>query len=284
MIKLEELFPQGQFINLPALAESLGQRNNKFKIVDLYQGGMGGCVRIEAENRKHFALKVILPNKQVNENSLARYLNELEKWRTFSMCDGVLEAMSITVVNELPAVISPWMEKGDLYCLMKTKERTVFYNSIYRIAKTLEWVYSNFRSIHRDLKPSNILVGHDFRPYIADWGLVKTISKTSHNSDSNACHPSTLYKTEEGAFLGTVVYASPEQLRGEENIDFRSDIFSLGIIMYEWETGSRPFDALTIEDTINNIIHVSIIGKTKSAIWQNEKYIFEISSISSALV
>lgn len=256
MIKLEELFPQGQFINLPALAESLGQRNNKFKIVDLYQGGMGGCVRIEAENRKHFALKVILPNKQVNENSLARYLNELEKWRTFSMCDGVLEAMSITVVNELPAVISPWMEKGDLYCLMKTKERTVFYNSIYRIAKTLEWVYSNFRSIHRDLKPSNILVGHDFRPYIADWGLVKTISKTSHNSDSNACHPSTLYKTEEGAFLGTVVYASPEQLRGEENIDFRSDIFSLGIIMYEWETGSRPFDALTIEDTINNIIHV----------------------------
>lgn len=256
MIKLEELFPQGHFINLPALAESLGQRNNKFKVVDLYKGGMGGCIRIEAENRMHFALKVILPNKQGNEESLARYMNELKKWRSFSMCDGVLDAMFITVVNELPVVISPWMENGDLSCLMKIKERTVFYNSIFRIAKTLEWVYDNFKSIHRDLKPSNILIGRDFRPYIADWGLVKTISKTTHNSDSNAYYPSSLYKTEDGAFLGTVVYASPEQLRGEEDIDFRSDIFSLGIIMYEWETGMRPFDALTIEDTIHNIIHV----------------------------
>ncbi len=256
MMSLDELFPKGTFINLPTLAETLGQRNNRFLIIDLLKGGMGGCLQIEAENKQQYALKVILPEKQTDKRSIARYLNELKKWKTFSMCDGVLEAMSITVVNELPAIISPWMERGDLSSLMKIKERTVFYNSIYRIAKTLEWVYDNFKSIHRDLKPSNILVDKDFKPYIADWGLVKSCCDSASCTSSKISHPTSLFTTEEGVFLGTVVYASPEQLRGEKDIDFRSDLFSLGIIMYEWETGVRPFDALTIEDTIYNIIHV----------------------------
>ena len=256
MMSLDELFPKGTFINLPTLAETLCQRNNRFLIIDLLKGGMGGCLQIEAENKQQYALKVILPEKQTDKRSIARYLNELKKWETFSMCDGVLEAMSITVVNELPAIISPWMERGDLSSLMKIKERTVFYNSIYRIAKTLEWVYDNFKSIHRDLKPSNILVDKDFKPYIADWGLVKSCCDSASCTSSKISHPTSLFTTEEGVFLGTVVYASPEQLRGEKDIDFRSDLFSLGIIMYEWETGVRPFDALTIEDTIHNIIHV----------------------------
>lgn len=255
-MKLEELFPKGHFINLPTFAESLGQQNNQFRVVDIYKGGMGGCIQIEAENKKHFALKVILPEKQCDEEDIARYLNELKKWRSFSMCDGVLNAMFIATVNELPVIISPWMENGDLSCLMKIKERTVFYNSIYRIAKTLEWVYQKFKCIHRDLKPSNILIDKNFKPYLADWGLVKSIYKSDSQVNSNMFSPSSFYKTEAGVFMGTVVYASPEQLRGERDIDFRSDLFSLGIIMYEWETGLRPFDAITIEDTINNIIHV----------------------------
>lgn len=255
-MNLEELFHKGHFINLPTLAETLGQQNNQFRVIELYKGGMGGCIRIEAENRKHYALKVILPEKQCDEESLARYMNELRKWRSFSMCDGVLDAMLITTMNELPIIISPWMEHGDLSYLMRTKERTVFYNSIYRIAKTLDWVYETFKSIHRDLKPSNILIDEDFKPYVADWGLVKSIYTSGSSPSSNMHNPSSLYTTEEGAFLGTVVYASPEQLRGDKDIDFRSDLFSLGIIMYEWETGHRPFDAYTIEDTINNIIHV----------------------------
>lgn len=110
MMSLDELFPKGTFINLPTLAETLGQRNNRFLIIDLLKGGMGGCLQIEAENKQQYALKVILPEKQTDKRSIARYLNELKKWKTFSMCDGVLEAMSITVVNELPAIISPWME------------------------------------------------------------------------------------------------------------------------------------------------------------------------------
>lgn len=83
--------------------------------------------------------------------------------------------------------------------------------------------------------------------------MVKSISSPISNSVSPN-NPSSIFKTEEGVFLGTVVYASPEQIRGEK-IDFRSDLFSLGIIMYEWETGKRPFDAFTIEDTLHNIIH-----------------------------
>lgn len=119
MTPLEELFPKGHFLTLPLLAQTIGQRNNKFKIIELYKGGMGGCIRIEADNKNHFALKVILPEKQSNEGSLTRYMNELKKWRSFSMCDGVLEAILITTVNDLPVIVSPWMERGDLYSLMK---------------------------------------------------------------------------------------------------------------------------------------------------------------------
>lgn len=255
-MNLEELYSKGDFITIPALAETLGQRNNQFRIIDLFKGGMGGCLQLEAENKQHYALKVILPEKQTDKESISRYYDELRKWRTFSMCDGVLDAIMITKVNELPAIVSPWMKKGDLESLMKIKERTVFFNSIYRIAETLEWVYDNFKSIHRDLKPSNILVDTDYKPYIADWGLVKVCDESASSMSSNISAPSSFHSTEEGVFLGTVVYASPEQLRGEKHLDFRSDIFSLGIIMYEWETGVRPFDAVTLEDTINNIIHV----------------------------
>lgn len=252
-MKLEELFPIGSFINIPNFAESLGMKTNSFRIESILCGGMGGCIKIVSEQGRSFAMKVLLPEALENKESVARYYNELKKWRTFSMCSGVLEAMMVIIYNELPCIISPWMENGDLYSLMKIKERTVFYNSIYRIAQTLDWVYSNFNAIHRDLKPSNILIGSDYLPYIADWGLVKTIGNNEIYSKGNSPIRAD-FKTHTGGFVGTIPYSSPEQLLGNHDIDFRSDIFSLGIIMYEWETGKRPFDAPSVNETITNII------------------------------
>src|SRR5262245_24779072 len=88
--------------------------------------------------------------------------------------------------------------------------------------------------VHRDLKPGNVLLRSDGQVKILDFGLAKL-----HQSESLAEQP-TQALTGEGKIVGTVAYMSPEQAEGR-TVDHRSDIFSLGIILYELATGQRPF-------------------------------------------
>jgi serine/threonine protein kinase len=94
--------------------------------------------------------------------------------------------------------------------------------------------------IHRDLKPSNILVAvHDGRPVpkVIDFGVAKALTKQL------ADHT---LQTEQGQLLGTPEYMSPEQAGGETGIDTRSDIYSLGVVLYELLAGAMPFDAQSL--------------------------------------
>ncbi len=87
--------------------------------------------------------------------------------------------------------------------------------------------------IHRDLKPANILVDPEGRPKVIDFGLART-------EDDQLVTRS--FETETGAIVGTLPYMSPEQLGGGEQVDTRSDIYALGVILYELLTGHRPHE------------------------------------------
>lgn len=105
--------------------------------------------------------------------------------------------------------------------------------------------------VHRDIKPENVIVRPDSYVKVLDFGLVKLTERVSLDQKSN---PSDPHRTNPGTVLGTVAYMSPEQASGME-VDHRSDLFSLGVLMYELLTGVVPFKGVNTASILDAIIH-----------------------------
>lgn len=116
--------------------------------------------------------------------------------------------------------------------------------------------------VHRDLKPANVMITREGRVKVLDFGLAKF---EAPNSDSNVTDMPTASRVEltrEGTVFGTVAYMSPEQARGEK-IDARSDVFSLGVVLYQMLTGERPFRGTSAVDMISSILRDQPVAITE---------------------
>lgn len=120
------------------------------------------------------------------------------------------------------------------------------FSLMIKICKAMAFAHKH-QIIHRDLKPANILLTPDGEPKIADFGIAKLESSTM---------------TKTGVILGTPSYMSPEQVTGQ-TIDNRSDIFSLGIILYELVTGKRPFTGDNPTTIMYQIVHSEPVQPAK---------------------
>ncbi|HMS40078.1 MAG TPA: protein kinase, partial [Pyrinomonadaceae bacterium] len=108
--------------------------------------------------------------------------------------------------------------------------------------------------IHRDIKPENIMILPDGYVKVLDFGLAKLTDTGGETVIGDDQPTNTLIETRSGMILGTVSYMSPEQLRGRD-VDTRTDIWSLGVCLYEMISARRPFDGESISDVIASVIN-----------------------------
>jgi serine/threonine protein kinase/Tfp pilus assembly protein PilF len=106
--------------------------------------------------------------------------------------------------------------------------------------------------VHRDIKPENIMIRRDGYVKVLDFGLAKLLERKPATPDPEA--PTLALKTDPGKVMGTVNYMSPEQARGHD-VDGRSDLFSLGVLLYEMIAGRLPFTGPSSSDVISAILH-----------------------------
>lgn len=225
------------------MSSQIPQQIGPYKVLEeLGRGSMGVVYKGIHEESRHFVAIKFFKLVDHSPQSIAaqqRFFREAESMRRVRH-ENVVHIYESGRLGYLSYLIIEYIDGPDLRRILKTESRIDVprvKDWIQQLANGLEAIHVQ-GFVHRDLKPANIMIQNG-RVKIADFGLVRD----DQGMDLTATN----------AMVGTPAYMSPEQIRGEKDIDGRSDLFSLGILVHELLSGRNPFEAINIPDTARAI-------------------------------
>src|SRR6266516_3889697 len=254
------------FIEVPAFeiapelatTDSAGPLDEKFIAHDRIEsligiGGMGEVylARDEGLGRKA-ALKFLPHSLTRDETQLSRFKNEA---RTASALNhpNILTVYEIGAEGNVQFIATEFIEGVTLRAALAS-ERMSAHRALeiaVQVASALAAAH-DAGVVHRDIKPENIMLRPDGYAKVLDFGIAK-LTEQRLASDNHTVETTAVLQTRPGLVLGTAHYMSPEQARGQK-VDARSDIWSLGVVLYEMVAGIPPFPGETPSDCIASIL------------------------------
>src|ERR1035438_8704747 len=230
---------------------SSGDKIGQYEILaTIGAGGMGEVYRAkDLRLGREVAVKVLPAGMAHNDDRLARFQREARAVAALNHPHIV----TIFSVEEAGGVHFLTMELVDGQPLDRLiPESGLPIGQIVEIASALAdaLVAAHEKGIvHRDLKPANVMVTHDGRVKVLDFGLAKEVGEAVPDDATRT----SLGNTQAGVVMGTPAYMSPEQISGRP-LDYRTDIFSLGVMLHEMATGKRPFAGNSSAELISAIL------------------------------
>jgi len=230
-----------------------GLRISHYRILRrLGSGGMGEVYAAEDERlRRDVAIKFISAGKAVDESSRRRFEREAQAASALNH-PNICTIFEVSEHEGRPFLVMELLDGQDLrqVCAVGPVEISSLLKWGIEIADALAGAHAR-GIVHRDIKPANVFVTLRGDAKVLDFGLAKLGRSEDMKSETVS-----FAATANGSVMGTVAYMSPEQARGEA-LDARTDLFSLGAVLYEMASGKRAFDGPTSAVIFNSILTAS---------------------------
>jgi serine/threonine protein kinase/tetratricopeptide (TPR) repeat protein len=207
---------------------------------ELGEGGMAVVyAAFDHKHRRRVALKLLRGNV-FEQGAAERFLREIRLTARLSH-PNIVPLLDSGEVLGLPFYVMPLIQGESLRDRLAREPRLPIDDAIniaLEVADALAYAHAQ-EIVHRDIKPANIMLAGR-HAIVADFGVAKAMTSVAPTEEI----------TDAGLAVGTIAYMSPEQALGERFVDSRSDIFSLGVVLYEMLTGERAFSGATPQATI----------------------------------
>jgi Tol biopolymer transport system component len=249
-----------------------GAMLSQYHVEDRIGGGGMGTVYRARDTRlgRHVALKVINAEIAADPDRIARFHREA---RTIAALNhpGIVTIHDTGVADGITYLVTELVDGTTVRTLLEG-EGALGHRRVIEIGSQVADALAAAHGAgitHRDVKPENIMLTRTGRVKLLDFGLAQPRADDGdHNVTTTALH------TEAGVVLGTPGYMSPEQIRGEA-LDPRSDIFSLGVVLYEMAAGGRPFSGPTAADVSSAVLRAEPVLLAEASVPATLRLIIE---------